>query len=301
MRSKIVPKGIISDLEGDGCVNYEEGLPYPYVHYPSLLGSFYGFQEAPNSPVFFCLCQRKGLRTYLENKAYEQLGAIPKATRNFLGQTIFNTLQFEDHLCHVCNKVCPAYGYGKTLRGTKFHSIYGRYINGLAYEYGMSPSGEVYVPELIPTDIVPYLITLPYDDECLDEQSRFNFIRYCEDVIRDRMGYFSIGKKWASEIKLLEIVRKLYPKYTVIHQYDLDHLRGDIYIEELKLVIEYQGKQHFHPIVFMGGEESLRKTKERDQEKRELCSFYNLGIIYFTYEEDLTEKLVKEKISSYTG
>lgn len=301
MRSKIIPKEELPDLEKDGCVNYEEGLPYPYVHYPAQLGSFYGFQEAPNSPVFFCSCQRKGLKTYLENVAYEGLGGIPRATRSLLGQTIFNTLQFRDHLCHICNKICPAYGYGKTVRGTKFHSIYGRYINGLSYEYGISPFGEVYVPELIPTDIVPYLVTRSYDHERLDEQSIFDFLRYCEDVIRSRMGYFAIGKKWTSEIKLLEHVRKIYPKYTVIHQYQLDHLRADIYIEELKLVIEYQGKQHFHPIAFMGGEEELRKTKERDQEKRELCSFYNLGIIYFTYKEDLTEELVKDKISSYSG
>lgn len=299
MRSKIVPKEAIPTLEIDGCITYEESLPFPIVHYPSRYGAFFGFQENENSPVFYCSCQKKGMEIYLLNEEFNRFGDIPKVLRFNMGKKFINTLQFKDNLCHVCNKVCPTYGFGKTLNGTKFHSIYGHYINGLAYGYGIDPYGTIYAPELIPSDIVPFLITKSYDDKMLDEQSVKDFMRYCEDVIRIRMGYFAIGKKWTTEIKLLEIVKKLFPKYTVIHQYELDHLRADIYIEELKLVIEYQGQQHFKPFAFMGGEEGLRKTQARDKEKAELCKYYNLGIVYFTYKEELTEKLVKDRILSF--
>jgi len=299
IRSKIVPKEAVPALESDGCVTYEGELPYPIVHYPSRFGSFFGFQETENGPVCYCSCQRKGLEIYLLNEEFHKFGEIPKSLQFNIGEVFINTLQFKDNLCHVCNKVCPRYGFGKTLNGTKFHSIYGHYINGLAFGYGIGSRGIIYAPELLPPDIVPYLITHSFDDKRLDDQSITDFLRYCEDIIRIRMGYFAIGKKWTTEVKLLEIIRKLYQNYTVIHQYPLDHLRADIFIEELNLIIEYQGEQHFKPIAFMGGEEGLENTKVRDKEKAELCKYYKLGIVYFDYKDDLNEKMVKERISLY--
>ncbi|MGG2091264.1 hypothetical protein AB1283_00675 [Bacillus sp. S13(2024)] len=301
MKSKIVPKEPIPALKTDGCIAYEKELPFPYVHYPSRFGVFFGFQEHKNGSLYHCSCQQKGIELYLMNIDFQRLNGLPLATRNELAQLFINTLKFKDNLCHICNKVCPKYGYssGKSYGNTKFYSIYGYYIQGQSYSYGIGSWGSIYDPMLIPADIVPYLITNTFEHRKLDEQSIKDFERYCENVIRSRMGYFGIGKKWTTEIKLLEIVKKLYPQYTVIHQYELDHLRGDIYIEELKLVIEYQGKQHFKPMDFMGGEEHLKRTQQRDKEKLELCKYYNIGIIYFSYEDDLTEKLVMDRINSY--
>lgn len=225
--------------------------------------------------------------------------AFPKSFNSFMTEHILHTILFKDNLCHVCNKVCPTYAYGKDFNQTKFHYIYGRYIKALAYEYGIDDGGYLVSPELIPQDLVPQLITSQFDDTRLDEQSRRDFVRYCENVIRLRMGYYEIGKKWATEITLLETVKNLYPDYTVIHQYELDHLRADIYIEELKLVIEYQGEQHFKAFDYMGGKEALAKTQARDKEKVELCDFYHLGLVYFTYKDDLSEKSVKKRIADY--
>jgi hypothetical protein len=300
MRSKVVPKEKVLPLESSDCIIYEKDLPFPYVHYPSgrWRGAFFAFQERMNSPLFYCSCQEKGIKVYLQSR--EGFSGIPVTSTEIMIQNFINQLQFKDRLCHVCNKVCPKYGFDTdTHTQTKFHSIYGYYINGLAYEYGIDWLGTILAPELIPPDIVPLLITSTFNDNRLDEQSRRDFFRYCENIIRSRMGYFPIGQKWKTEIKLLELVRKIYPKYTVIHQYEIDHLRADIYIEELNLVIEYQGEQHFKPIAFMGGEEGLKKTQARDKEKVELCNYYNLGIVYFDYKDDLNEKMVKERISLY--
>ncbi|MEH7114566.1 hypothetical protein V7124_19700 [Neobacillus niacini] len=299
MKTHIVPNEAIPPLTSNEVISYEPNLPYPIVHYPSRFGSFFGFQESQDNPVFYCSCQKSGLEVYLLTDEFNQFSDIPKVLRKQFGESNFKSIQYKDNLCHVCNRVAPAFGFGKTLNGTKFHSIYGHYINGVAYSYGINPFGRVHEPSLIPSDIVPYLITTQYDDKRLDEQSRFDFMRYCEDIVRMRMGYFTIGKKWTTEIKLLEIVKKLYPKYTVIHQFPLDHLRADIFIEELALVIEYQGEQHFSPIEIFGGKEAFNKTQARDKEKAMLCKFYNLGIIYFTYQDDITEKNVKEGISLY--
>lgn len=300
MRSNIVPKNDLPLLNGEGNISLEEDMPYPYVHYPQRFGSFFAFQKTKKSDLFHCSCQKKGMEVYfLHELKFEK---ISKASVKLLVDGLVDKLQFKDNLCHICNKVCPKYGYTKYGKGTgdtRFHSIYGHYINGLMYEYGIEPYGKVYEPNLIPSDIVPYLMTRSINENRLDEESLKDYKRYCEDVIRIRMGYFAIGKKWATEIKLLEIVKKLYPAYTIIHQYELDHLRADIYIEELNLVIEYQGQQHFKPIDFMGGVEALKKTKERDQEKAELCDYYEIGLVYFSYQDEITEKLVKDRISTY--
>ncbi|OIK04413.1 hypothetical protein [Bacillus sp. MUM 13] len=297
LHSKIVPKDKIEALKSNDCITYEEELPFPIVHYPSRIGAFFGFQEYENSPISYCSCQRDGLVVYLNNEEFATFRYVPRSMQLALSADFMKNINFVDGLCHICNKACPKYGYGKTSDGTKFHSIYGNYIKGLAFSYGINPRGIVYSPELIPADIVSQLITCSYDDNKLDEQSRIDFFRYCENVIRFRMGYFAIGERWTTEIKLLTIIKKLYPNYTVIHQYPIDHLRADIFIEELNLVIEYQGRQHFSPISFMGGDEALERIKLRDKEKVEICHYYKLGLIYFDYKEELNEKSVKEKIS----
>lgn len=299
LKSKIVPKEPIPPIEKEGCIMYEEGLPFPFVHYPSpyVEAAFFSYQKTKDHVLFHCACQKEALELYLYN-----LGGfygIPKAVKKSMIQGIVDSLYFQEGLCHICNKICPRYGYGKEFNKTKFHSIYGYFINALAYEYGVSPHGEIIAPERIPTDIVPLLSDSIYKNKRLDASCRIEFMRYCEDVIRIRMGYFAIGKRWTTEIKLLELVRKLYPNYTVIHQQPIKDLLADIYIDELKLVIEYQGEQHYKPFSFMGGEEALLRTQERDLEKAKLCKAYEIDIIYFSYIDTITEKFVKQKISTY--
>lgn len=67
--------------------------------------------------------------------------------------------------------------------------------------------------------------------------------------------------KWASEYKLFSIVRFWYND--AIFQYAPEWLLGqsiDIYIPSRKLGIEYQGKQHFVPIDFFGGNDKFEEN-----------------------------------------
>ena len=43
----------------------------------------------------------------------------------------------------------------------------------------------------------------------------------------------------------------------------------DIYIEQLKLAVEYQGEQHYRPIYWTGTDFAAQLT--RDEEKRRAC------------------------------
>ncbi len=138
-----------------------------------------------------------------------------------------------------------------------------------------------------------YLIGNPFE-ETVDE-----VLREAENRLREKHGLPRIGEGWISEIELLNMVRGLYPDEEVIHQASPGWLglqRLDIFIPERKLAIEYQGKQHFEPVDFFGGEEGYKRNQERDARKLKLCKKSGISLIYFNYDEEVTEDLVKKRV-----
>lgn len=57
----------------------------------------------------------------------------------------------------------------------------------------------------------------------------------------------------------------------------------DFYLPEFGTIIECQGKQHFAPSQYFGGEERFKKTVILDRTKRKLCEERNLKILYYTH------------------
>lgn len=109
-------------------------------------------------------------------------------------------------------------------------------------------------------------------------------------------------KRWVNESVLANIVQELFKNYTIYRNYRPEILEGlelDIYIQELKLGIEYQGIQHIKPVKQWGGEENLKIRKEHDQRKAELCKKNNIELIYFWYDEDINKELVSDKLKNY--
>ena len=72
-----------------------------------------------------------------------------------------------------------------------------------------------------------------------------------------------------------------------------------IYIHDIKLGIEYQGIQHFESVKHWGGEKSLRKVQERDINKLNLCQKNKVNLIYYNYDEDITEQLIYKKLKPF--
>jgi len=124
--------------------------------------------------------------------------------------------------------------------------------------------------------------------------------RKLENEIRDKLGYYKIGKKFLNETNLYKIIEKHYPEYIVIHHYRPIWLNGqelDIYIKELNIGIEYQGEQHYKSIDFFGGDAGLKATQERDKRKVMVCKEEEVPLVFFQYDETITEKLVSERIN----
>ncbi len=98
--------------------------------------------------------------------------------------------------------------------------------------------------------------------------------------------------RWVSEQKAYQIVRGLYPDAKF--QYEPDWLYGqhlDIYVPELHMAIEYQGKQHYEPVEFFGGAEGL-KERMLKKRKREIIARIQGEITHL--RDEIAEKGVWE-------
>lgn len=120
----------------------------------------------------------------------------------------------------------------------------------------------------------------------------------------ERFSYSEPENKWKNELRVYEYVKKIYKDYEVIYQHRPFYLRGstgkqmsyDIFVAGLNLAIEYQGKQHFEPIDFFGGEEGYKKTVARDKLKKEISVAKGVNLVYINYWEPITLNFIKEKI-----
>lgn len=117
-------------------------------------------------------------------------------------------------------------------------------------------------------------------------------VRKAEDIYREKIGMPKVGEGWISETELFYKISKCYKDLNVVHHGKpkwLGRQHIDIYFTELNIAIEYQGSQHYQPINFFGGIEAFEKTKERDENKRQLCLANNCELIYvnenYSFEE----------------
>jgi hypothetical protein len=318
-----------------------ESLPLPRVLYPGHYGTFFGFQEAEGAPIYMCSCTYGAIESYLRFRLLRPIPQYSDGRRVFVldsltfpsalveslmnkgirsGNAVLEHVQFEDKICHECNRQTPSYRYCHEMYGGVFKQTYGWYINKQAYEYGVHPIANTILPEICPQEILDLLEVDPnsfseyrrqlveqdpygaYElDKRFGKQTRWVW-RVIENEVRQRFGHKGVGEAWTSETILYYVVRSLLPGRTILRHHRPDFLEGlelDIYIPELRIGIEYQGIQHYKPIQHWGGEEALTKLQERDSRKREICKRLDVKLIYFTYGEDLSQEFVYSRLRSH--
>ncbi len=122
-----------------------------------------------------------------------------------------------------------------------------------------------------------------------------------ENIVREEFGFRKVGEQWINESLVYRIVCNLFPDYEVLRHYRPDWLDGlelDIFVPALRLAIEYQGQQHFHPEKAWGGEKALRELQERDQRKAKICAQKGIHLVAIDYREPLTQAHIQMRIET---
>ena len=142
-----------------------------------------------------------------------------------------------------------------------------------------------------------YHSTIIYDDfqvhEFIDDKRKYyEYIKSFagpENEIRKLLGFKEIGEGWVSETKLFYLIKERFKEHRVIQHgkpkwLGKQHL--DIFIPDLNIGIEYQGKQHTMPLGIFGGEDSFQENVKRDKRKKKLCEINNCMLFEVFPEDD---------------
>lgn len=123
-------------------------------------------------------------------------------------------------------------------------------------------------------------------------KNKYNSIQYQRvHIYSDLIANGKVSCKCKSEAQLFSISKEFFKD--AIFQYCSDWLGMqslDIYIPSVKVAIEYQGKQHYEPVKFFGGESVFESQKERDNKKRTLCQKNDITLIEWPYTRSVTKE-----------
>lgn len=151
--------------------------------------------------------------------------------------------------------------------------------------------------------------------KCLSERyinNKVGLLWECSERHQWRVCYKSVDRgHWCSKCssgksqkQLYDIVKKIFPDYCIFYDfmgfewlgYWKNRQEIDIFISELKVAIEYDGRQHFESIDFWGGKKAFEKTKNLDEQKNRRISTHPEDVktfIRIPYWEKITEENVK--------
>lgn len=210
---------------------------------------------------YICDCFRPAVDKYLcvaeqQQASYSSSGWPHRFLRSI------NESEYKTGVCHLCTEKPSNLFFCHPMYGSPVRVKYGAYIRKF---------------------------------EIQDELSE----RHAENKVRVMLGIPKLGEGWVNETQLFRLVESLFSEYEVIREASpawLGKQRLDIFIPGLALAIEYQGEQHYRPVALFGGEEGLKKTKERDKLKLKLCRENGIKVVYFSHKEDLSQSKVEKKL-----
>ncbi len=122
-------------------------------------------------------------------------------------------------------------------------------------------------------------------------------LREAENELRERHGLPRIGEGWISELQLFGLVKSVFPD-AVMHA-SPDWLRPqhlDVFVEGRQLAFEYQGRQHFEPVEFFGGQVAFEETRKRDRRKARRCASNGVRLIQWRFDEPMSAEELNDRL-----
>lgn len=325
-------KGKLPDVALNSPV-VEEDLPLKFVHYPNHYGAFFMFSSAPDEETYFCECSYEAIDNSFKlvqfesnNKWADEKNSAPLSSHLFpnaisnasLKTDLSKLLRFKNKLCHRCNMATPSLRFCHEMYGGNFKQYYGWYIKQTSFRIGVRNSS--YIENYAPDDLIEKIDKINEKQEWVNNQVqekvspvsesiqkyhkeisklKKSIEKKIENITREEFGFRKIGEGNVSETILTKIVENIFPDQIVYRHHRpewLDGLELDIFIPNLKLGIEYQGQQHFHPVKAWGGKKALQQLQERDSRKREICKNQDISLLEIDYTEPLNIDYIHKKI-----
>jgi len=78
---------------------------------------------------------------------------------------------------------------------------------------------------------------------------------------------------------------------------NINKLPFDFYLPEFNICIEYNGKQHYEPIDYFGGVDTLKYIVNNDNIKKEFCKNNQIKYFEIPYTEKEIEKIIKKELN----
>lgn len=243
---------------GDGC-NCDDSLLRPVKH--GVWEWLQQFGCIKCGSRYICDCFRPAVEKHLKVAKQQQASYSSSGWPHRFLRSV-NESKYRANICHLCTGKPSNLFFCHPMYGSPVRVKYGAYIRRF---------------------------------EIQDELSE----RDAENKVREILGIPKIGEGWVNETQLFRLVESLFSEHEVIREASpawLGKQRLDIFIPDLALAIEYQGEQHYRPVALFGGEEGLKKAKERDKIKLKLCRENGIKVVYFSHKEDLSQSKVEKRL-----
>ncbi|MBA3611651.1 MAG: hypothetical protein H0W49_01790 [Nitrospirales bacterium] len=108
--------------------------------------------------------------------------------------------------------------------------------------------------------------------------------------------------RWIQEAELYRMIKQIFPNELVFREaspFWLGRQRLDVFLPQLGLALEYQGKQHFEAVEVFGGAETFKRTLERDALKERLCKENAIELVYIKFSDPLTLPSLRHRLRRF--
>ncbi|MGO3732056.1 MAG: hypothetical protein ACTJHC_02650 [Vagococcus sp.] len=251
----------------------EDDLPMKYVFYGCWTCFLVFMEDLDSSKYYFCDCQKDAIECsikYFDNARLDFPSFVFQDYYQSKNKETFFENKFRKNLCFTCNNSSSTRTFCSRMYETRFMQDYGWYIYSRCYSKKIDP----------------------HNDKII--------LRKIENEVREEYGYHKIGEKWISETKMYNLIKEIFPEEEIIFHYRsewLSYLEIDVYLPKLKMGFEYQGRQHFEPVDFFGGEDKFKIQQSNDIKKERICKENNVKLFKVNYDDPLNKKFIKRLIA----